>query len=104
MTPFPFPDLTPQLIYHLAGAALVGIALYRGATSSDLLTRILALNVLSVGIAAVFVAAANRGAGAVPDPVPHAFVLTGIVVLVAVTAALLALAERIDLTGAKSDD
>lgn len=96
--------LTPELIYHLTGAALVGLALYRGATSGDLLTRILALNVLSVGIAAILVAAAHRGAGAAPDPVPHAFVLTGIVVLVAVTAALLALAERIDLTGAKSDD
>jgi len=89
----------PDLIYHGVGAGLVGMALYRAATCADLLTRILALNVLAVGIAAVLVAAAYRGSDVPPDAVPHAFVLTGIVVLVAVTAALLALAERLERDG-----
>jgi multicomponent Na+:H+ antiporter subunit C len=55
---------------------------------------VLALNVLAIGIAMLFLASA-RDAG-MTDAVPQAFVLTGTVVLIAVTAALLALAERID--------
>lgn len=86
--------MTPDLIYICAGSGLVGLALYRLATCSDMLLRVLSLNVLAVGIAMHFLASA-RDAG-VTDAVPQAFVLTGIVVLVAVTAALLALAERID--------
>jgi multicomponent Na+:H+ antiporter subunit C len=59
-----------------------------------MLLRVLSLNVLAVGIAILFLASA-RNAG-MTDAVPQAFILTGIVVLVAVTAALLALAEQID--------
>lgn len=88
--------MTSELIYICAGACLVGLALYRLATSGDMLLRVLSLNVLAVGIALLFLASA-RGAG-MTDAVPQAFVLTGIVVLVGVTAALLALAERIDGT------
>jgi multicomponent Na+:H+ antiporter subunit C len=86
--------MTSELIYICAGACLVGLALYRFATSGDMLLRVLALNVLAVGIAMLFLSSA-REAG-MTDAVPQAFVLTGIVVLVGVTAALLALAERID--------
>jgi multicomponent Na+:H+ antiporter subunit C len=86
--------MTPELVYLAGGAGLAALALWRFATSADVLRRILALNVLSVGIAVALLAAA-RAAG-VTDPVPQAFVLTGIVVLVAVTAALLALAERME--------
>lgn len=86
--------MTPELIYICSGSGLVGLALYRLATCSDMLLRVLSLNVLAVGIAMVFLASA--GEDGITDAVPQAFVLTGIVVLVAVTAALLALAERID--------
>lgn len=86
--------MTSELFYICAGACLVGLALHRLATCGDMLLRVLSLNVLAVGIAVLFLASA-RGAG-LTDAVPQAFVLTGIVVLVGVTAALLALAERID--------
>ncbi len=86
--------MTSDLVYTCAGSGLVGLALYRLATCGDMLLRVLSLNVLAVGIAMLFLAAA-RDTG-MTDAVPQAFVLTGIVVLVAVTAALLALAERID--------
>ena len=82
-----------DLVYILLGAGLVGLSLWRLGTTRDAIRRILALNVLAVGVAMLLLAAA-RGTEAT-DPVPQAFVLTGIVVLVAVTAALLALAERI---------
>jgi multicomponent Na+:H+ antiporter subunit C len=86
--------MTSELIYICAGSGLVGLALYRLATCGDMLLRVLSLNLLGVGIAVLFLASA-REAG-MTDAVPQAFVLTGIVVLVGVTAALLALAERID--------
>lgn len=76
-----------------AGAGLIGLGFLRLATSADLLTRVLALNVLAIGIAMLLLVSGRGPEGT--DPVPQAFVLTGIVVLVAVTAALLALAERI---------
>lgn len=85
--------MTAETVYLLSGAGLVGLAFWRLATSGDAIRRILSLNVLAIGIAMLLLAAA-RGPEAT-DPVPQAFVLTGIVVLVAVTAALLALAERI---------
>ncbi|MEM1387049.1 MAG: NADH-quinone oxidoreductase subunit K [Pseudomonadota bacterium] len=86
--------MSASLIYMAAGAVLAGLALYRLATSRDLFLRILGLNVLSVAMGAILLSAA-RGA-LVTDAVPQAFVLTGIVVLVAVTAALLAMAESLE--------
>jgi len=86
--------MTSELIYICAGSGLIGLALYRLATCGDMFLRVLSLNVLAIGIA-VLIFASARVAG-MTDPVPQAFVLTGIVVLVGVTAALLALAERID--------
>lgn len=83
-----------DLVYICAGSGLVGLALYRLATGADALLRVLSLNILAVGIAMLMLVSAR--AASATDAVPQAFVLTGIVVLVAVTAALLALAERID--------
>jgi len=85
--------MTATLIYMAAGAVLAGLSLYRLATTGDLFARIVGLNVLSVALGAILLAAARGPDGT--DPVPQAFVLTGIVVLVAVTAALLALAETL---------
>lgn len=79
--------------FLLSGAGLIGLALFRLATSADLLMRVLGLNVLAIGIAMVLLVSARGADGT--DAVPQAFVLTGIVVLVGVTAALLALAERV---------
>ncbi len=43
----------------------------------------------------MLIAVAYRGPGVPPDPVPHALVLTGIVVAVSATALALALARRL---------
>jgi multicomponent Na+:H+ antiporter subunit C len=88
------PDL-----FALVGVVLVLLALYACAVQTHLLRRILALNVLGSGVFLILVAIARRAPGA-PDPVPHAMVLTGIVVAVAATAFGLVLARRIyDATG-----
>lgn len=96
--------MTPDQIYALAGAALVGIALYRLAVSADALRRVVAVNVLSVGVSSILIAAARRGGEAGADPVPHAFVLTGIVVLVATTAVALALIGALARAERSGDD
>lgn len=82
-------------LYALAGIALLGLGLHRMVVSGDLLRRIVALNVGSVGVAAVLVAAARGEGGGPPDPVPHALVITGIVVVVSTTAVALALLRRL---------
>ncbi len=86
--------MTPDALYGLCGAALVAIGLYRAVVTEDLLRRVLAINVLAAGIASMLLATGYRMSGA--DPVPQAFVLTGIVVLVSTTAVALALIRRID--------
>ena len=86
--------MTPFNVYALTGVALVCIGLYGVLTREHLLRRLLALNVTGGGVFLLLVAVAARGGGA-PDPVPHAMVLTGIVVAVSVTAFALALVRRI---------
>ncbi|MDA0629538.1 NADH-quinone oxidoreductase subunit K, partial [Acinetobacter baumannii] len=60
----------------------------------DLIRRIVALNVASGGVMMILLALADRTD--VPDPVPQALVLTGIVIMAAVTGLALALARRVE--------
>ncbi|MGB5276799.1 MAG: cation:proton antiporter subunit C [Gammaproteobacteria bacterium] len=82
------------LWYALIGAALFCIGLGGLVIHPHLLRRILALNVMSTGVFLIFVALAKR-AGDLPDPVPLAMVLTGLVVSVSATALALVLVVRI---------
>ena len=87
-------ELSPT-VHLLGGAALFVIGFSGLLTRRHLLRRILALNVMAVGVFWIFVALAARAAGKIPDPVPHAMVLTGIVVSVCATGLALALADRV---------
>lgn len=82
-------------IYALAGALLFSIGLYGLVVRPHLLHKVLALNIMSSGAFLVIVGIARRVPGPVPDPLPHAMVLTGIVVTVSSTAFALALIKRI---------
>ena len=88
----------PQVIYTLAGVALFVLALRAVLLHRTLLGRILAINVCGAGIFLMFVALAYRGPEQVPDAVPHALVLTGIVVAVSATALAVALGRRLKET------
>jgi multicomponent Na+:H+ antiporter subunit C len=91
--------MSPLLTYGVAGAVLIAIGLYALIVRRHLLRKIVALNVIGNGVFLTLVAAAPRLG--TPDPVPHAMVLTGIVVAVSATAFALALAVRVrDATGA----
>ena len=87
--------LTVQSLYGLAGCLIVGIGLRSVLLGSSLLKRVLAINVMGTGVFMLLIATAYRGSDISPDPVPHALVLTGIVVAVSATALALALARRL---------
>jgi multicomponent Na+:H+ antiporter subunit C len=82
-------------LYSLGGALLFCIGLYGLAVRPYLLHKVMALNIMSSGVFLVIVAIARRVPGDTPDPLPHAMVLTGIVVTVSSTAFALALVKRI---------
>jgi multicomponent Na+:H+ antiporter subunit C len=65
------------------------------------LQRIVAINVMGAGVFLLLITVAYRGPGLPPDPLPHALVLTGIVVAVSATALALALARHLH---AEQDD
>lgn len=82
-------------LYAAAGLAVLVIGLlgvFDGRSRS--VRRILALNVMASGVFLIMVATARRNQGP-PDPIPHALVLTGIVVSVSATGLALALAKRL---------
>lgn len=82
-------------LYALVGVGLFTLGLYALIMHTHLLRKILAINVMGSGVFLVLVALAGRTPGALPDPVPHAMVITGIVVAVSATALALALMLRV---------
>ena len=83
-----------SLMYAFAGIGLFLVGLHGLIVYAHLLRKILALNVMGSGVFLVLVALARR-AGQAPDPVPHAMVITGIVVAVSATALALVLLRRL---------
>jgi multicomponent Na+:H+ antiporter subunit C len=95
--------MTTGLLLALAGTVVVALGLYAVVAQAHLLRKILGLNLLGSGVFLVLVGGAQASAGAAPDPVPQALVLTGIVVTVAVTALAVTLVRRLAAeTGARS--
>ena len=90
--------MTPVLIYALTGILLFGMGLAGVFFSAHLLRKILAVNLAGSGLFLIMIAMARRELNAPPDPVPHALVLTGIVVAVSATAVALVLYRRLATT------
>ena len=78
--------MTVPVLYALVGVALFCLALYAVIVAETALRRVIAVNVMSSGVFLALVALARRTPGPSPDPVPHAMVITGIVVAVSATA------------------
>lgn len=90
--------MTGGLLFALVGATLFALGVAGVLLIKHLLRRILAFNLMGSGAFLVLVGLAQRHD--VPDPVPQAMVLTGIVVAVAATALALALIRKLHaLTG-----
>ncbi len=84
-----------SLIYALCGIGIFTIGLRATLIHQLLLPRLLALNVCGAGVFLIFIATAYRGQEQTADPVPHALVLTGIVVAVSAMAMALALRRKL---------
>lgn len=83
--------MSAALFYTLAGTGLFSIGLHALFVYRHVLRKILAINVMGSGVFLVLAAMATRNGAAMPDPVPHAMIITGIVVAVAATALALVL-------------
>ena len=87
--------MSPDLIYGLAGLGVFGIGMWRAMTLTHPLRRVLALKLCAVGASFLLIVAAYRSPPVAADAVPHALVITGIVVMVSAMAVALALIHRI---------
>lgn len=83
--------MTNAFLYALAGSGLFILGLHALVVHAHVLRKILAVNVMGSGVFLILVALAVRSGEAIVDPVPHAMVITGIVVAVSATALALAL-------------
>ncbi|CAG0984710.1 MAG: NADH-quinone oxidoreductase subunit K [Rhodocyclales bacterium] len=93
--------MTSGLVFALAGVALFAMGAAGVLLLAELMRRVLAFNIMGSGAFLVLVGLAQRND--VPDPVPQAMVLTGIVVAVAATALALALARRYQALGGRDE-
>ena len=89
--------MSTVFVFALVGVGLFALGLFALIVNAHLLRKIIAINVMGSGVFMILVALAKRSAEA-PDPVPHAMVITGIVVAVSGTA--LALTLMLKLTAA----
>ena len=87
--------MTAAAIFGICAASLIGIGAFGLVARADLLRRLDAFNVLGSGVFLMFGALGNRDPAGVADPVPQAFVITGIVVALAATALAVALIVRL---------
>jgi len=92
--------MEPYLIYGLTSAVLVVIGIAGVFGTKHFFKKIIATNIMGGGVFLCFVSFAHRDFLSFADPVPHALVITGIVVATTSAAFALALARRIhQLTG-----
>jgi multicomponent Na+:H+ antiporter subunit C len=85
--------MTGALIYACVGAVLFVCGVAGLILLPHLLRKILAFNIMGSGVFLMLVGLGQHDN--VPDPIPQAMVLTGIVVAVAATALALALVRRL---------
>lgn len=84
-------------VFGLSAAGAVGLGLYGLITNPHPLRKIIAFNLLGSGVFLLFGVVGRRGAaaGIGNDPVPQAFVITGVVVAFSATALAIALLLRL---------
>ena len=88
--------MSVPFLYALVGIGLFCLGFHALIVHDHLLRKTLAINVMGSGVFLVLVALARRGGDSPPpDPVPHAMVITGIVVAVSATALVLSLMLKV---------
>lgn len=87
--------MTWEALYALVGVVLFIVGLHAVIRRPHLMHKVLALNFMGSGVFLVIGALARPAANGFPDAVPHALVITGIVVAIAATALALVLMLRV---------
>jgi multicomponent Na+:H+ antiporter subunit C len=87
--------MSVPFLYALVGIGLFCLGFHALIVYGHLLRKILAINVMGSGVFLLLVALARRGGDSPPDPVPHAMVITGIVVAISATALALSLMLKV---------
>ncbi|MGD8785518.1 MAG: NADH-quinone oxidoreductase subunit K [Thioalkalispiraceae bacterium] len=95
--------LIDQLYYGLAGIALFALGVGFTFVSQQLLRRVLAVNIAGAGLFLVLITVGYRGIAQAADPLPHALVLTGIVVAFSATALAIALLRELSRASGKRE-
>ncbi len=92
-----------HLIYSFLAMVVFSIALGGAFICRHFFKKIIAVNILGASVFLLLVSVAQRDAEVYADPVPHAMVITGIVVAVSASALALAIARKVRvLTGRNS--
>jgi multicomponent Na+:H+ antiporter subunit C len=87
--------MTAEFFYAAAGFMLFVLGIWSFVLHRALLRKLIALNIMGGGVFHLLIALAGRGAPPA-DPIPHALVLTGIVVAVSATALALAFGRALE--------
>ena len=95
--------MTRSLFFTLIAIGLFGIGFYGLLIPSRPIRRLLALNIMSSSLFLLLVALAWR-TDSPPDPIPHALVLTGLVISISATAFGLALIRQLHRHNTDNDD
>jgi multicomponent Na+:H+ antiporter subunit C len=82
-------------VYGITACLIVALGLRSVVLCKSWIHRIIAINIMGSGVFMMFITIAYRGVDATPDSIPHALVLTGIVVAVSATALALSLLRRL---------
>jgi multicomponent Na+:H+ antiporter subunit C len=96
--------MTEQWIYGVTGIVLFALGIRALLLQSSLLRRVLAINIMGAGVFMVLIATAYHGRAMLTDPVPHALVLTGIVVAVSATALALVIGRKLSELGGPDEN
>lgn len=80
--------------YYFISLILILASVYYFLTAENHVKRLITVNILGSGVFLFFISTAKRVPGESPDPIPHALVLTGIVVAVSATALAVSLILR----------
>lgn len=95
--------MSTALLYSLVGTGLFCLGLYALIVHAHLLRKILAINVMGSGVFLILVALARRSSEAQADAVPHAMVITGIVVAISATALALTLMLQLGTASGRAE-
>ncbi len=90
-------------LYGVVAVGLFCIGLAAVFLCRHLLKKIIATKIIGAGAFLMLISIAERDAEIIADPVPHAMVITGIVVAVSAAAFALALARQIRMKSGQSE-